>query len=687
MISSKAIIRLTSLVSIIAWATMVFTELSLVFSNKNGLDSGIGNEIPQVALSVFILSLFVFFKYRIEKAESVNFVDLLWKVFVTGLLTTIVSLIFRLFLTLLGNTKLSENVLFLEFIYLINLGLIASFLISTFIVWKRLILYQKSKFLLTVWQIFEYALLISLLSAVLPIPGIVEMERYYAAFLILLGVFLSANMKWVAYLNFKQKWKSILLILLAMFYLGYFAFTVFSLSEDLSKISPQFLNFGGNIFLVSLMSFIFIYSLFSLLVILFNLPTSSVFEQKLEEVVNFQRLSQSIQTEQSEERVYEILLESATSTVFADATWIEIFNSNGPSKFYTHKISESEIQNIKSHINSHKVSGILEPNSDRSRNLNKYLSTLRSSRFRSILAFPIYVKNEQVGTLALLKDVSDGFNKEMSKIIDTFTNQAGISIENFRLLSEALENERYKEELKIAKRVQSSLLPKVLDHGIDYDLIAFSEAADEVGGDYYDTFRINKNKIALIISDVSGKGTSAAFHMSQMKGIFHSFAQLDLPPKEFLVRANTALSRCLDKASFITTSYFVINSESQRVEFTRAGHCPTLYYDSEAKKASYFQNKGLGLGIIRNDEFANYIQTNCFDYKKNDIIVLYTDGITEAKNDKGEEFGYERLKEFIEQVSDMDILSIQEDLISALYEFTGSRAIDDDYTTLIIKFT
>ena len=687
MLSRKAVIRLTTLVSIIAWVTMVFTELSIVFSNKIDMNSGIADSIPKIALSVFILSLFVFFKYRIEKAESVNFIDLLWKVFVTGLITTIVSLVFRLFLILLGSTKLAENVLFQEFIYLINLGLLASFLISTFIVWKRLILYQKSKFLLTVWQIFEYALLISLLYVVLPVPAIANLERYYMGILVLLGIFLSANMKWVAYLNFKQKWKSILLILLAMFYLGYFAFTVFSFADDIGKNTPVFLNIGNNIFLISLMIFIFIYSLFSLLVILFNLPTSSVFEQKLEEVVNFQRLSQSIQTEQNEERVYDILLESATSTVFADAAWIEIFEQEGNSKFYTHKISVAEVGTIKEHISNNKISGVLEPSSDKSKNANKYLSTLRSSRFRSIMAFPIYVKNSHVGTLALLKDVSDGFNKEMSKIIDTFTNQAGISIENFRLLSEALENERYKEELKIAKRVQSSLLPKVLDHGQDYDMIAFSEAADEVGGDYYDTFRINQDKIALIISDVSGKGTSAAFHMSQMKGVFHSFAQLDLPPKEFLVKANTALSRCLDKTSFITTSYFVIDSEQQKVEFARAGHCPTLYYDSQTGKASYFQNKGLGLGIIRNNEFGNYIQTNCFQYKKGDIIVLYTDGITEAKNAKSEEFGYERLQEFIETVSHKEIVNIQEDLINALYEFSGSKAIDDDYTTLIIKFT
>lgn len=686
MLSSKAIIRLSTLAAIISWVVMAFTDIFIVFSATSEVEAGISKELPPIALSIFIFSLFIFYKYRIEKAESINFVDLLWKVFVTGLLTTIVSLFFRFFLTILGSTKLAESVVLLNFIYLVNLGLICAFLISTFIVWKRLILYQKSKLLLRAWVVFEYALLISLGLYLLPFGFLDEIYQYIIGLLILLGIVLSANMKWVAYLNFKQKWKSILLIALAMFYLGYFTFTLFTLSVDISDKSPQFLDFMGNPFIIALMAFIFIYALFSLLVILFNLPTSSVFEQKLEEVVNFQRLSQSIQTEQNEERVYEILLESSVSTVFADAAWIEITDGQSGAKYYSYDIADSEIESIKAHIEKHNIKGVLDQSSDKTKNLNRHLSTLKGLRFRSIMAFPLYVKNEKIGTLALLKEVSDGFNKEMTKIIDTFANQAGISIENFRLLSQALENERYKEELKIAKRVQSSLLPEKLDQNDDFEITAFSAAADEVGGDYYDTYRINENKIAVIISDVSGKGTSAAFHMSQMKGVFHSLSQLDKSPKDFLVSANRALSLCLDRTSFITTSYFIINKAEKTVEFARAGHCPTLYYNKSSNETSFFQNKGLGLGILRNDGFENYIQINSFQYKKDDIIVLYTDGITEAKNEKGEEFGYDRLRDLVKENSMIEPQQLQRKLIEALYQFSGTTAIDDDYTTLIIKF-
>src|SRR5690606_26913300 len=196
----------------------------------------------------------------------------------------------------------------------------------------------------------------------------------------------------------------------------------------------------------------------------------------------------------------------------------------------TYKITEAESKEIISHLSAKNVKGVIEQNSDKTRNLSKYLATMKGSRFRSILAFPILVREENIGMLALLKELPDGFNREMSRIVATFANQAGISIENFRLMEEALQNERYKEELKIAKTVQKSLLPEVLEKDDEFDIAAFSESADEVGGDYYDTLRTNDHQVALIVADVSGKGTTAAFHMSQMKGIFHSLAQDCIQP-------------------------------------------------------------------------------------------------------------------------------------------------------------
>lgn len=683
---AKALSRLLFVVTIITWVALLFTDISVVFSSKRNLPAEIPTWLPGIILNLYLITLYYYYKLKIDRDDQLNFVDLLWRVFATGLVATVFSLLLRLVEYLLGATALTGNIVFIEIIYLINLGLLASFVLAAFTAWKRLILYQKSKWLLRLWAFFEYALLISLLYNSFIFPPIEWLYNSLLALFVVVGLVLSGNMKWVAYLNFRQKWTSLLLLLLTVFYLLYGLYTNSSLAMEVFGEEKGFADYRYHIFFLSVMVFVTVYSIFSFLVILFNLPTTSVFEQKLEEVVNFQRISQSIQTEQSEESVYNILLETSVSTVFSDAAWLEIKNNEHDHRVFTYRITEKEATDIINHLKSHHVTGILDQSTDKTRNLSKHLASLRGSRFRSILAFPIYVKGENIGTLALLKELPDGFNKEMTKIVSTFANQAGISIENFRLLEEALQSERYKEELKIAKTVQKSLLPQMLEQDTHFEIAAFSESADEVGGDYYDTLRINAKETSLIIADVSGKGTTAAFHMSQMKGIFHSLAQNGIQPDEFMIRANRALVYCLERGSFISASFFLINTDDNKVRYARAGHCPVLYYTASNNKIAYRKDKGVALGMVRNNSYSNFIESNEFAYAPGDIMILYTDGVTEAKNAKGEEFGYDRLSEIVMEANTLQPKQIQEHMIKRLYEFSGTDNINDDYTTMIIKF-
>jgi len=682
----KALIRLSLLGSVIAWLVLVFSNVTILFSDLRGLSPDVPLWLPRVMLDLFVLLIFWYYKFKIEKDENLNFADLLWRVFATGLITTVVSLGLRLILFLLGDTKLPSNVIFIDIIYLINLALFISFLLAAFTVWKRLILYQKSKWLIRLWRIFEVTLLVALLYDHLNLQLNGAISTFLAVILGIVGLVLSGNMKWVAYLNSKQKWTGLLLILLTFFYLGYFFYTVSRLSTAIDIQSSSFLDFREHIFSLSIFGFVIVYSLFSFLVILFNLPTSSVFEQKLEEVVNFQRISQSIQTEQSEESVYNILLESSVSSVFADAAWLEIKGSSGEDQLYTLGMGKQEAQSIKAHLKSKQVKGVLEQGIDKTKNLSRHLRSMRNSRFRSMLSFPLIVKDEPIGTLAILKELPDGFNKEMTRIVSTFANQAGISIENFRLLEDAFQNERYKEELKIAKMVQKSLLPEKLETNGKLDIVAFSQSADEVGGDYYDAIKLNEDQVALIIADVSGKGTTAAFHMSQMKGIFHSLARQQLDPREFMIKANQALAYCLERGSFISAIYFIVDTHHQKITYARAGHCPILYYRAASDSISFLKDKGAALGMVKGKNYCDMIEINAFQFQAGDIMVLYTDGITEAKDQKGEEFGYHRLEQTISEVKDRDSKAIQEHLISRLYEYSGTQEINDDYTTMIARF-
>ena len=672
-----------ALAAILSWVGLTIIDIILLLGSNNQIQPGTPLEPSRFLLNIFFIFLFLFYDKKISNADSINFIDLLWRVFATGLMATVLALSIRFFLFALSNHKFTENIITINFLYHLNIGAIGAFLISTLVVFKRLILYQKSKRLLRFWQVLQYSLLASIFFNFFGYTLFDTPFMILLATLTVMGLLLSANLKWVAYLNFKQKWKSILLILLVIIYLYYFFSYLLSSSDNYPLINDLF----QNVFILATIAFILIYSVFSLLVILFNLPTSSVFEQKLGDVINFQRLSQSIEAGQTVEGVYDILLDSSVSAVLADAAWLEINNeSTDRPNYYKHKIDEATISKIKKILSSTKSKSILDIGLAIRNSSSKFIATLKDDKFKSALVLPLTAQENEIGMLVLLKDVTDGFNKEMIDIINTFANQASISIENFQLLSEALENERYKEELKIAKRVQSALLPQNLTQADEFEIIAFSQAADEVGGDYYDTYRINEHKIAVVIGDVSGKGTSAAFNMSQMKGIFHSLAQLDMAPDKFLIQANSALSRCLEKASFITLSYYLIDTKNSQVSFSRAGHSPTLYYCKKEGVVKYFENKGLGLGILRNSKYESHVQVNNFNYNSGDIMLLYTDGIVEAKNEQQLEFGYDRLKSILERTKNEEPTVIQEKIIQEVYDFCGTENLNDDYTTLIVKF-
>jgi sigma-B regulation protein RsbU (phosphoserine phosphatase) len=683
--TNKAAHRLILAGSIIFWMVMVFSDLAILFSDLRGANPGVPEIMPHIMLDLFTVSVFFYYKLKIERDESLSFSDLLWKVFASGLVATVVSLFLRLIVSALGNSKLASNILFNYLIYQINFSMLLGFLLAAYTGWKRLIIYQKSKWVVQLWTAFDVTLVIALISDSLGAGMSSTFQNGLALILALMIVALSANMKWVAYLNFRQKLSSLLITLLIIFYLVYFSFTVFTYSESISRVTTAFLSFEVHIFNIGLFLFAVLYAVFSFLVILFNLPTSSVFEQKLEEAVNFQRLSQSIQTEQSEESVYRILLESSVSSVSADAAWLEIRQDGNNRRIFTFKISEDEVGQIRGLLREKKIENILETGPDKTLNHSRYMSGSGTS-FRSILAFPIIVKGESIGSLALLKELPEGFNREMSRIAAAFANQAGISIENFRLMEEALVNERYQEELKIAKAVQKSLLPQKPEQASWFEMAAFSESADEVGGDYYDTLKISDSKVAGIIADVSGKGTTAAFHMSQMKGIFHSLAQDAADPKSFFKRANNALAHCLERGAFISAVYFIIDNESKTLTYARAGHCPVLFYHRQDNRTGFLSDKGTALGMIRNSGYENLIHTCSVNWHPGDIMVLYTDGITEARNTQGEEFGYDRLGELLKIHRDQANDGIRESMIRALHDFTETDELNDDHTMLIVKF-
>ncbi len=416
------------------------------------------------------------------------------------------------------------------------------------------------------------------------------------------------------------------------------------------------------------------------------------------EIQSLQRLVQIVQRGQTSTEVYRTLLESAVETVRADAAWLDLDPSHAgldaAEATQYHRLTPAQAAALRTHLASYQL-----PEGEFITNdLNERPGFAGTPQhFRSLLQLPLRGLQFDYGMLYLLKVEPHTFEREDLSILQTFTSQAVLSIENLELVRTSLANQRTQEELKIASQVQDSLIPKNLPTDNWFDISSHSLAAKEVGGDFYDFLHLPGRRLAVIIGDVSGKGVTAAFHMAQMKGIFHSLMQENplaknerdkFPvPSRFMAQANAALVHCLEKSSFITSSLYIIDYEQGGFVFARAGHCHTLYYHALREEVFYFESTGLGLGIIRNEGYEKHIKNQFYDYSPGDVMVIYTDGIVEARGGNGtDEYGEDRLKLRLEESYFQEAEGIKSFILADLNAFTHGYPIHDDQTLLVIKF-
>ena len=427
-------------------------------------------------------------------------------------------------------------------------------------------------------------------------------------------------------------------------------------------------------------------------------PPANAVPQRRAEIQSLQRLTQIIQRGQTSAEVYRVLLEAAVQTVQADAAWLDLdpahAGPDGADATIYHNLLPGEAAALRDLLERNRLpEGEFLTND---LNIRPGFEQF-PQRFRSLLQLPLHGLQFSYGILHLLKFEPDTFDLEDLSILQTFTSQAVLSIENLELVRTSLENQRTQEDLKIASQVQDSLIPKNLPTDNWFEIGSHSLAAREVGGDFYDFLHLPGRRLAVIIGDVSGKGVTAAFHMAQMKGIFHSLMQENplaknerdkFPvPSRFMAQANTALVHCLEKSSFITSSLYIIDYEQGGFVFARAGHCHTLYYHAMREEVFYFDSAGLGLGIIRNDSYEKHIKNQFYDYSPGDVMVIYTDGIVEARGGDGtDEYGEDRLKLRLEESYFQEAEEIKTYILNDLNGFTTGHPIHDDQTLLVIKF-
>ena len=279
---------------------------------------------------------------------------------------------------------------------------------------------------------------------------------------------------------------------------------------------------------------------------------------------------------------------------------------------------------------------------------------------------------------------------QLGELADSF-NQMSSSIEH--LLQQAAEKRRLEEELRIAREIQMSLLPSGSLDIPGLRMSALCVPAREVGGDYYDYFKLSDRRFGLLIADVSGKGTSAALYMAELKGLLLSLSQIHQSPRQLLIEVNRLLSNHLDTRSFITMTYAVIDLDAATMVFARAGHTPLVHLPASARpgaprQAQVHTPDGMVLGLrVPNIEqlFPFHLHEQSLPLAPGDVIVLYTDGISEAMNTDGDLFGEARLSQIIEEHGHLDVTELRERVLREVEAFAGAADQNDDLTMILMK--
>ncbi|MBN1681038.1 MAG: SpoIIE family protein phosphatase [Anaerolineae bacterium] len=303
-------------------------------------------------------------------------------------------------------------------------------------------------------------------------------------------------------------------------------------------------------------------------------------------------------------------------------------------------------------------------------------------RTHSILTAPMLNPQQKViGVVQLLNKAGGPFTARDERLLTAMTSQAAISIENARLYQQEIQQQLINQELKTAYSIQASFLPDTIPVYEGWDLGALWCPIRGVAGDFYDFYHLGDKRLALVIADVSGKGIPAALFMALTVTVLRFGMSLNLDPEEVLRRANESIITDQRSRMFATTFIGYVLPRTGELQFASGGHNPALIYRAATQTCEYINASGVAIGIFTGAEFAGE-RTRI---EPGDILVLYTDGITEVINEDEDEFGEERLEALITANAERPAQVLADMLLDAIQTFAGDEDLFDDATLVIVK--
>jgi len=300
---------------------------------------------------------------------------------------------------------------------------------------------------------------------------------------------------------------------------------------------------------------------------------------------------------------------------------------------------------------------------------------------RSLLSVPLLLQGRMIGLLTVFnKKNAASFSEDDQRLLSIIAAQSAQVIENARLYKKEQFLTRMQEEMRMAERIQMNLLPDEPPAIEGYDIAGVSLPAKNVGGDYYDFIRADENHCAFCIGDVSGKGMPAALLMANLQAAVRGQTSLKASVEDCLKLSNNLLFQCTEENKFATFFYSVLDTRNHEICFCNAGHNPPLIF-SESKKPVPLKTGGVVLGFMENFSY----EKDFISFNPGELLLLYSDGITEAMNAEGEEFGEDRLKDVIMNNRNDSAEELVDKIIRTAKYHEGDQPQMDDMTALIVK--
>src|SRR3989339_1410437 len=302
-------------------------------------------------------------------------------------------------------------------------------------------------------------------------------------------------------------------------------------------------------------------------------------------------------------------------------------------------------------------------------------------KFGIELIVPMQLQGETKGLILLGKRASESEYSEADiEYIYSVGSLAIVSIENQRLFKEALEKQKLEEDLEIAHDIQKNLLPHKIPQFTNFNVVANTVFSKQVGGDYYDVITLDNNNFCIAIADVSGKGVSAALMMANLQAFLKTICKQGMKIDEATGLINDLVSENITDGKFITFFWGLLNNEDISIEYVNAGHNPPLLIrNGEIQKLG---KGGIILGVMKT---ISPYTSELIKLEKDDVIILFTDGISEAKNIKDEEFSDEKLENLVLELSHKSAKEILTVIQKEVHTFASGAVQSDDITLMAIK--